>query len=120
MYLAKIYDSFMQGGKSKRSHWRIIDKDENGKIYAVLTTHLFVPDVIRFQQIKEGSLKQVKFSCFDNPSGVYKQRIYRSHNGRTLNYKNIKAHTVDRKKFKIETRNLNHNRYDVQREMDEF
>ena len=68
MYLAKINDSFMSGKNRKGSHWRIIDKDEKGKVYAVLTTHLFVPDNIRFKQIKDGQLIQVKFSCFDNPS----------------------------------------------------
>ena len=54
MYLAKINDSFMSGKNRKGSHWRIIDKDEKGKVYAVLTTHLFVPDNIRFKQIKDG------------------------------------------------------------------
>ena len=61
MFLARIYDSYMSGSKSKRSHWYIVGKDENNKVYAILTTHLYVPDEIRFKQIRDGELKQVKF-----------------------------------------------------------
>ena len=102
LYLAKINDSFMSGKNRKGSHWWIIDKDEKGKVYAVLTTHLFVPDNIRFKQIKDGQLIQVKFSCFDNPSGVYKDRIYKSHNGVRLSYRSISENSVDKRRFKIQ------------------
>lgn len=94
MYLAKIKDSFMFGGEEGKSHWRIIGKDKEGKIYAIETTHLYN----RRQKVKSGLLIARKFSCFKTPSGIYRKRIYKNYYGKKFTYRNISQHAIDKKR----------------------
>ena len=98
MYLAKIKDSFMFGGSKYSSHWWLINKDQVKGVYALETTHLYIPDEKRMRQVRYGILKKVKFTCFDTPSGMSKKKYFKSFNGVKLNYRNIKKNSVDIKK----------------------
>lgn len=98
MYLAKIKDSFMFGGKEDNSHWWLIGKDKFKRIYALETTHLYKPDSKRMNQVQYGILRKVKFSCFETPSGVNKKKIFKSHDGKFLTNNTICSNSYDIKK----------------------
>ena len=89
MKLYKIKDNYLfttSKGNGNGFHTYAVYYDNVAKCYhAIQTTHLYVRDGKRFNQVKKGLLAVTKFKEFDAPSGV-KNKYFN---------KNIKGGKID-------------------------
>lgn len=90
MFLIKLEDSKMFGGRKNHSHWYIARKIRNKDEYKLnQLTHLYVPDKKRFNQLKNHILKKVKVTGFDVPSGMNVRIITRDHFNNEITFKRL-------------------------------
>ena len=57
--------------ETSHAHWFLFKRrrfHRKGNLY--LTTHLYSPDSRKITQVKNGSLRKMKFDCFDAVTGV--------------------------------------------------
>ena len=95
MFLAKIKDSFMFGGSPNKSHWYLVYTRKNKVLYLKETTHLYLPDSKRMNQVKNGYLRKAYITSFDTPTVVYKKKINKSFSKETLTISNVKNNSTD-------------------------
>lgn len=96
MFLAKIKNKFMYKTvqNDNGSHWYAVYTRKNKVLYCKKITHLFLPDVKRFKQLKSGLLEEKKITSFKTPQGVYKRHIYNDVNGSRLTISNVMKNAV--------------------------
>ncbi len=100
MRLAFIKDKYMfnKNANSKDRHLYAVYYDRKSKKYrAVETTHLFIPDKSRFNDVKKGYLMKIKFPKFDLPSGVNNNYYETDINGNKINIHNSNVKFVSQK-----------------------
>jgi hypothetical protein len=91
MRIAKIKNKYLFNSTNPNgTHDYLVYIDtKTGENRAVELTHLYNPDIKRFNQIKIGLLKKMSFSHRDTPSGVKNKYHRKDTNGNPLNFNDI-------------------------------
>lgn len=71
-HLAKIKDGYLfKSDKVDKEHTYVVYLDsKTNEIRAVPTTHLYLPDMDKMEELKRNHLRKVKFAGYETPSGV--------------------------------------------------
>lgn len=89
--VAKIKNRYMFANSSKVSpnghHYYLVYTDKKtGRNFAVRTTHLYVKDPIRFQQLQKYNLMKMTLPGLETPSMVFKKKYAHNASGKPIDF----------------------------------